>query len=386
MGCACSGQHEVLDDFNHQYYLDKPLGKGSFGQVWSARSFERPEEERAVKILSLTSGHREATVHEAQEEHRLWRKVHRNRFCVGLFEAFADASMFYIVMEKCNATLADRMACVRQLSAVDLAQLFREMLQAIAYLHRCWIVHRDIKPENYLFTSGALKRPKLGDFGLAAEVPKARMSKLKGCFGTAPYMSPEMAGSCGHDRSTDVWSFGATAYHVLYGAPPYIPNKLTPKAVKLAIVLDYPRPSYERVAGGRQLSAVVNDFLQRLLERNSRLRCAAKPAIKLSFLTDAASLPADCCAFGAAAEATHAPLLSDPSHGPELARNSWDRSQSETSLFDVIHCSHPGSFASDSLKSLGCSEVARLKVELTMSTRSTLGASPSGDFLTSVLL
>ena len=152
-------------------------------------------------------------------------------------------------------------------------------------------------------------------------------------------------------------------------------------AVKLAIVMDHPRPSYEREAG-MQLPGVVNFFLQSLLERNSRERCSAKLAIKLQFLTEAASLPPDCCSF-ATAEAGHT-LISDVRHGPELDRASCENAQSETSLFDIIHCSHPGSFASDSLKSVGCSEVARMKAGLTMSTRSTLGASMKDEFLTSV--
>eukprot|EP00440_Ansanella_granifera_P018564 gb/GFBE01020164.1/.p1 GENE.gb/GFBE01020164.1/~~gb/GFBE01020164.1/.p1 ORF type:complete len:437 (+),score=96.27 gb/GFBE01020164.1/:1-1311(+) len=335
-GCASTAGQVVEQDFHAQYCLGEVLGRGTFGQVRTAWRHGRPEQERAVKLLSLSGRtnkqqERHDCFRQASEENRLWRKVKNHNSFVQPFEAFTDGQLYYMVMEKCSSTLTEKLSCLRQVMSGDVAKLFLEMLRPMAYLHSKFIVHRDIKPDNYMFaeTSKGMVL-KLGDFGLAAEAPRKPGSLISGCFGTAPYMSPEMASSAGHSMSTDLWSLGAVAYLVVFGEWPYMPSHYSARAVKMAIVMDHPSMTFARQRDP-QPPNLAKAFVQKLLVRNANRRCTAKEAMKHPFLPEASASSQDfssmfskCCektgATGTKASAPDAAAVDAGAAQPDLNR------------------------------------------------------------------
>ena len=83
------------------------------------------------------------------------------------------------------------------------------------------VIHRDLKPSNILIDSR--NHARVADFGLARNPAKAGDVSVAGhVLGTPYYMAPEQAEDPrGVDTRADIYSFGATFYHVLTGAPPF---------------------------------------------------------------------------------------------------------------------------------------------------------------------
>ena len=90
-------------------------------------------------------------------------------------------------------------------------RVFGQLLQAVAYMHRCGIVHNDIKPENVLITRTG-NDVKLIDFGLADD-DVHYLARTLGC--TPAYASPELlAREDDIDVRSDIYSLGVVMKEV----------------------------------------------------------------------------------------------------------------------------------------------------------------------------
>ena len=89
---------------------------------------------------------------------------------IKLYEIFEDDKRVYLVQELCDGgEVFDRIVkegCLQERSA---ANIFKQMLGAVKYMHVRKICHRDLKPENFLFEKKkSSSLIKLIDFGLSA--------------------------------------------------------------------------------------------------------------------------------------------------------------------------------------------------------------------------
>src|SRR5436190_17209126 len=102
--------------------------------------------------------------------------------------------------------------------ALGIMRQLAAALRCAAGLH---LVHRDIKPENVLLAPRG--EAKLADFGLCRDVaPGApRRTHAGAILGTPLYMSPEQVEGKPADARSDLYSLGATCYHLLAGRPPF---------------------------------------------------------------------------------------------------------------------------------------------------------------------
>merc|ERR1719428_1666918 len=100
--------------------------------------------------------------------------------------------------------------------------LVQQMFLAVSEVHALKMLHRDVKPDNFLVGPGATV--KLCDFGFARRFPSGPAC-VRGVFGTAPFMSPEMIMGLEYGAPTDVWSLGVVLYVLLCGEFPYMPEK-----------------------------------------------------------------------------------------------------------------------------------------------------------------
>src|SRR5262249_43980571 len=125
-------------------------------------------------------------------------------------------------------------------------------------------VHRDVKPENFLINSvGELR---LIDFAIAYPIPKglSRLFHRKGQRqGTRSYMSPEQIECKPLDGRADVYSFGATAYEVVTGRPPF--PGLSPEDVLSKHLQDKPLPPHSL---NKDVTEEFGNLVLRMLAKN----------------------------------------------------------------------------------------------------------------------
>lgn len=106
------------------------------------------------------------------------------------------------------------------LSEAEASQLIRQVVSAVAYMHRSNVIHRDIKLENILLARNSVDeiQLKIIDFGLAKLM--GPNEKAKTFFGTVGYLAPEMARRQ-YSFGVDVWAVGVLTYVLLCGVFPF---------------------------------------------------------------------------------------------------------------------------------------------------------------------
>jgi len=201
------------------YRLVRRLGSGGMGDVYVAeqKSLGRRV---AVKVLRPeTLRHRGAVERFEREARAAAALAHGN--IVQIHEvACVDGIHFlaeeYVAGPSLKAWLAARGPLDARQGLVVLAQVGAALGRAADQ----GVVHRDIKPENLLLSrSGEVK---VADFGLArVAADDVELTQAGTTLGTPLYMSPEQGQGGTVDVRSDLYSLGATVYHLLAGRPPF---------------------------------------------------------------------------------------------------------------------------------------------------------------------
>ena len=135
----------------------------------------------------------------------------------------ADGLPYYVMPFVDGESLRSRLRTHGALPLGEAVRILREVADALAHAHASGIIHRDVKPDNVLMSGG---HAFLADFGVARAVAAhvAQDQTVTGTglmMGTPGYMAPEQVTGGVIDRRSDVYAFGAMAYELLAGAPPF---------------------------------------------------------------------------------------------------------------------------------------------------------------------
>lgn len=205
-----------------RYVVDKKVGEGGMGCVYRATDSQL-DRTVALKVLPLEKAKDPRLVKRFRAEAQAAAALkHKN--IIGVYDSGEIDGFLYIAMEYVDGI--DVHELVKRRGVLDVPRsrdIMRQLARALQHAYEKDIVHRDIKPSNLMIDRDGKVR--LADMGLArslADSEKSGITRAGTTVGTVDYMSPEQTrDSRSADTRSDMYSLGATWYHMLTGGPPF---------------------------------------------------------------------------------------------------------------------------------------------------------------------
>jgi uncharacterized RDD family membrane protein YckC len=261
-----------LDHFS----LERRLGQGGMGTVYLAR--DRSLDRRvAVKMLredlSAGAGHEERFLREARAQARLTHPNVVQIYFIGHRPKRSDGhgGALYFAMELVEGGSLDAtIERGEKLAPEDARQAMIEVARGLRAAQKAGIIHRDVKPSNLLRDANGFI--KIADFGLAKPLAQGgdlAITQEGAMIGSPAYMAPEQARGETLDARCDMYSLGATFYHLVVGEPVF--HGHTPLSI-ISKHLAEPVPPIESRAPEvpKRLAAVIERLLAKDREKRYR--------------------------------------------------------------------------------------------------------------------
>jgi serine/threonine-protein kinase len=217
------------------YQLITKCGKGAMATVYKARQISL-DRIVAVKVLPKKMSENQEFVERFYQEGRAAARLSHNNIVQAIDVGSTPDGYHFFVMEYIEGpTLYDMMqpppaGTSHKFSEDEALDITIQICEALVHAHQRGLIHRDVKPKNIILTPQHVA--KLTDLGLAraTDDTNAAESEAGKAYGTPYYISPEqIRGDVDIDFRADIYSLGATLYHLLTGRPPF--EAATPSAV-----------------------------------------------------------------------------------------------------------------------------------------------------------
>ena len=248
----------IINDF----IIQKELGFGGMGIVYLAQqiTLDRPV---ALKILKDKYASDSEFVEQFVREARAAAKLNHP----GIVQAYAvgeENGVYFFAMEYVDGdTMKDILAKEKKIKPEIAAKIISDIASALDY---AWtenkIVHHDIKPDNIMLKKNG--RAKLADLGLAGIFGDSVVDDDDDeVLGTPQYISPEQLLGEPTDVRSDIYSLGATFYHLITGEFPYNGKNATEIAhqhVNGTLI-----PPGQR---DKSVPAALNDIIVKMMEKD----------------------------------------------------------------------------------------------------------------------
>ena len=251
------------------YEILEKLGEGGTATVWKARQIAL-ERLVALKVLSRAQADDPAAAERFRTEGLAAAKLmHRN--IVQVFDAGEINGQPYFAMEFVEGhSVGDVIARKGKLKPEEALAVAESVAVALKHAwDRAQIIHCDIKPDNILIEKYGVV--KVADLGLARIISHREGHAERDVIGTPNYVSPEQAqGGLELDYRSDIYSLGATLYHMTTGVMPFA-TAAGAAAMDMHIT-DFLRDPAEIVA---KIPASVSWLIEKMMIRDRALRYAS---------------------------------------------------------------------------------------------------------------
>jgi tRNA A-37 threonylcarbamoyl transferase component Bud32 len=249
------------------------IGRGAMAVVYKAHQISL-DRIVALKLLDERSAaDRDAMPRFFREARSAARLIHAN--VVQVYDVGIDQGVAFIVMEFVEGeTLFDRLAREGRIPSPEALEVVRQAALALVRAEEFGIVHRDIKPANVMVSRRA--EVKLADFGLAKMIGDTSVTGAGAAcgLGTPYYMSPEQADGVQLDVRSDIYSLGATFYHLVTGRPPF--QGPSTAAILIAHATEPLKPACDME---RDVPRSVSDLIDKMLAKSPRDRYPSAGAL-----------------------------------------------------------------------------------------------------------
>lgn len=220
------------------YKVLRQLARGGMGAVYLGED-SALDRRVAIKVMARELIHDEDAMVRFQREARATAAIVHPNIALIYLVGLAEEGSPFIAMEFIGGGTIERL--IREKIRVPFSKVADLMIQCAEALNagqKKGIIHRDIKPGNIMLTDDWTV--KLVDFGLAKFFHEDSYRTVAGMvMGTPRYMAPEQTQGREVDFRADMYSLGATFYHLLTGRPPFDgdnPTKIMLKHVTSPIV------------------------------------------------------------------------------------------------------------------------------------------------------
>lgn len=221
---------KLIERLRDRYRPTNFLGEGGFGRTYRGEDIDRLNASCVIKQLAAkvqgTWALKKAIELFQQEAQRMQALGENNPHIPTLYAYFEEDQQLYLVQEYIEGqNLLQQLQSQGLWNEKQIKNLLLELLPILQDIHSKQVIHRDIKPENIMrsFRSGSKGEFVLIDFGVSKQLSVSakvttQMGTRLGSFGYAPFEQIQAGEAY---PASDLFSLGATCFHLLTGIVPH---------------------------------------------------------------------------------------------------------------------------------------------------------------------
>ncbi len=211
------------------YQILNKCGAGAMAVVYRAKQLSL-DRTVAIKVLPRRMSKNAEFVERFYREGRAAAQLNHANIVQAIDVGEANGYHYFVMEYVEGCTVYDELAEGKVFSEAEAVEIITQITRALQHAHERGFIHRDVKPKNIMLTKQRVA--KLADMGLAREATdvQAAMAEAGRAYGTPYYIAPEqIRGEVDIDHRADLYSLGATFYHMVTGRVPF--EGPTPSAV-----------------------------------------------------------------------------------------------------------------------------------------------------------